>query len=240
MIALSAVGVLLVSARRLGKRGLPHLARPAGICAAVIILLVLLRWMVIQPFHGEGPSMLPTLPTESTVLVDKAAFGLRLPWYGYLWHRSPPKPGDVVVFDQPIPGSGDEYLLKRVVAGGGDKVSISGERVSVNGVAIEGVPIRHATAMEEQFGPEIWSANLMGHLHEVRLRQSSRHPVAHSIVWTVPHGYIFVVGDNRGQSYDSREFGPVSINRVIGRVVGVWTGSRLNAVDASVGSLHAQ
>ncbi len=228
-LTLGVASGLFFWARRLEGLHLGSLVEPVRVVAAVLIALVLLRVLVVEPFEGVGPSMMPTLAERSKVLVDKSAYGWRLPGGLWVWRRSPPLPGDVVVFEGRNAQRREELLLKRVVAVPGDEVRVEGERVFVNGEPLEAAP--EPEAMPAGAALEPWSASALGHPHRVYLKAGLHLPSPEIVTWQVPAGYVFVVGDNRVASYDSRDFGPVPQNRVIGRVIGVWRNGDLERVD---------
>lgn len=221
------VAVLLaVESWRWERRGLKDLERYARLGAACVAFLLGLRLFVFEPFVGVGPSMLPTLPERSVVFVDKSSFGVRLPGLSWRLFGSSPVPGDVVVASVDLLGR-EESVLKRVVAIGGDEVRVEGERVFVNGLPVEEVEIQPSS--EE--APAAWRAQLFGHEHLVFLKQKSYELSSEIVTWQVPEGYVFLVGDNRQASLDSRTFGPVPESQVLGKVFGLWRDGWFASLD---------
>lgn len=227
---LGAVG-LFGWARRLEGMNLLSLVIPVQLAATLLLTLVVLRVVVVEPFEGVGPSMLPTFSEHSKVLVDKSAYGWRLPGGWWVWRRSTPAPGQVVVLEGQNARQQEELLLKRVVAVGGDEVRIVGEHIFVNGVALEAMP--EPVSGEEPAPLVTWSAQVLGHPHRVLLKAGVHGPATEVVTWKINPGYVFVVGDNRVASYDSRDFGPVAQNKVLGQVVGAWRNGKLTAVDGA-------
>ena len=220
-----------VYSKQLEEQGLARLESRVRIVGATVFFLVLVRAFVLEPFHGQGPSMLPTLPNQSLVLVDKSAFGVRIPGTAsWVWRRASPQPGEVVVARSP---ESPDWLLKRVVAVGGDEVRVEGERVFVNGQALEHAP---ATSWESSpQSPWSWQAQVLGRSHRVLLKTSESSPSPHIVTWQVPAGHVFLVGDNRFESLDSRTFGPVHSSEVMGRVAWVWTDDGFSWPDSIEG-----
>lgn len=202
------------------------------VCVAGLLFFAgFVRMWVVEPFEGYGPSMRPTLAHESTILVDKSAYGWRLPvleWW--VWKRRAPQPGEVVILKSPLEDGRAPWLVKRVVAQGGDVVRVEGERVFVNDVPLERAP-PPGRPLPSSFLTNVWMAETMGHRHRVWLQESLHVPSSHIVTWEVPPGYVFLVGDNRRDSLDSRVFGPVPASSVIGQVFAVWEARSLRRVD---------
>jgi signal peptidase I len=159
-----------------------------------LVLGALLRGVALQASKIPSASMLPTLQIGDYVLVQPLRYGLRLPWGGWLLRWASPQPGDVVVFSHPREPSQD--FVKRVVAVGGERVEIRDKRLLVDGVPRD---IPGAVFIEGREGVP---------MHEVRDNFGP--------VW-VPPGHVFVLGDNRDQSVDSRFWGFVSVDDVRGK-----------------------
>jgi signal peptidase I len=148
-------------------------------------------------------SMQHTLQPGDRVLVDKRAYGLRLPFTAIaVIAGDPVERGDVVIFDSPADGT---RLIKRIVAIGGDRVSLAGGRLVVNGQPL-------ATGDR----PDIeWHGDTA-----VALRLSSGG--GPDVKGLVPEGQLLALGDHRGNSRDSRYFGFVDAKSVYARALGVY------------------
>ena len=175
-----------------------------------LLLALAIRTFVVQAFKIPSGSMLPTLQIGDHILVNKFIFGPRfeIPLtqvsLGQLPGLRMPRPGDVIVFIWPKDRTKD--FIKRVVAVAGETVRVQGRQVSVDGVARDDP---HAT----------WSGN-GGAAQDCAY--GCRAP------YTVPAGHVFVMGDNRDQSYDSRFWGPVPLDDVKGLALVIywsWDGS---------------
>lgn len=178
-----------------------------------ILLIAVLRWLLIEPFVIPSGSMIPTLAVHDHIFVNKLAYGVRAPFSSnYLTRWSRPERGQVIVFK--YPENPDVFYVKRLIAKGGDKVEVHEGIVFINGVAQaqEEVNIQKDEA-EERF--DYYKEN--GHL----IRYANRDYSEYAAV-TVPEGMLFVMGDNRDQSYDSRFWGFVPEDNVIGSASFVW------------------
>jgi signal peptidase I len=152
----------------------------AVIVAAAFVLAFLIQQFVVKPFAIPSPSMEPTLVEGDRVLVNRLTLHFRSP------HR-----GDVIVFHPPG-GEGSEPFIKRVVAVGGDTVSVRNGVLWVNGVAQDEPFIKEYPIVEDF--PEK----------------------------TIDSGYVWAMGDNRNNSGDSRVFGPVNEDEIIGVAFAVY------------------
>lgn len=147
------------------------------VIVAVVLALVIRTW-VVEPFVVDGHSMMNTLHNNERLLVNK-----------FWWHVSPLRYGDIIVFHPPIPGETEDFV-KRVIATGGQTVSMQDGQVYVNGKKMPQPFLGTGRASTE----DNWT---MGPLR-------------------VPQGDIFVLGDNRAHSEDSRYFGFVRLPEVQG------------------------
>ena len=164
---------------------------------------LLVRVYVLQQFYISGPSMETTLFGDNRVLVNKMSYRL------HDIHR-----GDVVVFDRVTTSDGNvlhDDLIKRVIALPGDTIEIKKCIVIVNSKQLD----------EPYLDKEI-----------LRLPDPvNRCRVVNLPVQTVPAKKIFVMGDNRPESFDSRSFGPISESLIVGRAFAiVWTLSRISSL----------
>jgi signal peptidase I len=153
---------------------------------------MLVRVFVLQQFYISGPSMETSLFQDDRVLVNKLSYRLH-----------DVNRGDVIVFDRVTTSGGiveHDDLIKRVIAIGGDSIQIKKCEVLVNGVEID----------EPYLGAEVEGEE-----------PNSRCRVADMPSLTVPDDQLFVMGDNRAESFDSRSFGPIPKKLVIGRAFAV-------------------
>jgi signal peptidase I len=168
-------------------------------------------------------SMNPTILEGDRILVDKHAYGLRLPLtLQRITAGADPARGDIVVFDSPKDGTS---LVKRLVAIPGDTVEMAGERLIVNGVpasyaAGDAREIRTLLAGTRQLQPVVVRESGAGPAHDILLLPGrSARTVLGPVV--VPPGQYFVLGDNRDNSADSRYIGFVPRRNFVGRATHV-------------------
>ena len=187
-----------------------------GSLAPVLGLVLLLRSFVVEPFQIPSQSMLPTLKVGDFILVSKSTYGIRLPVLRTkLVDISSPKRGDVMVF---FPPHEDRYFIKRVVGLPGDKVQVLNGVLYING-----------EQMEQVLGPEeatsarsvVMTENLVGSQHLIQKRISPTR-LSQSYTSMVPDGHYFMMGDNRDNSSDSRVWGPVPEERIVGKAFARW------------------
>jgi signal peptidase I len=184
-----------------------------------LLIFVLVRSFVLN-FKVDGRSMQPSFQNGEMLLVNRNAYGALdtwdfIDWLPFMDEREgftiidfgAPERGDVVVFTPPAPGD-DKPYIKRVIGLPGDTVEVRDEHVYVNGTMLD----------EEYIGgkPSVCQANW----------EYCNTPVE------VPEGSVFVMGDNRNNSEDSRYFGPVTNDRIIGKAwVVYWPSDAWSVVD---------
>jgi len=166
---------------------------------AIIIALILalfIRTFIVQAFKIPSGSMEKTLLIGDHILVEKFAYGVRNPFTHTLWIPGGKiKRGDVIVFIFPLDPSKD--FIKRVIGVGGDTVQIINKKVYVDG------KLFHEPPGVIHLDPKILPASVSP--------RDNFGPIK------VPKGDLFVMGDNRDESYDSRFWGFVPVKNVLGR-----------------------
>ncbi|MGB9428367.1 MAG: signal peptidase I [Gammaproteobacteria bacterium] len=203
----------------------------------VLLIVLLLRTFVVEPFHIPSSSMVPTLLVGDFILVNKFDYGLRLPViHTKIIPIGEPKRGDVMVFHFPeqsairycasndscaeseIRKSAGTDFIKRVIGLPGDHIVYRGETLYINGVQIPD----QALGLYE--GPDLMGAALHREtldnvVHDTLIMNGQPHRQGE---WTVPAGEYFVMGDNRDNSWDSRYWGFVPEKNIVGRAFFVW------------------
>lgn len=168
------------------------------ILAAVIVCSLAARSALADHYYIPSESMEYSLRAGDRVLVDKTAYGLRVPFTGVkITEGALPERGEIVVFDSPESGV---RLIKRVVAVAGDVVEVHDGKLTINGQRLES---KNAVDLE-LFGERQAQLNLGG----------GGGPDMEATV--VPEGRVMVMGDNRGNSRDSRAFGFIAKDEIYG------------------------
>lgn len=180
---------------------------------AALVVAVVIKTFVVQPFYIPSGSMIPTLLIDDRVMVSKV---------NYLWGG--PERGDIIVFENPyapeldesfpeavvrstlealgIRTSASDDLIKRVVALGGETIEIRDNTLFIDGVPLDEPYLQPGVAMGN-FGPR-----------------------------AIAEDELFMMGDNRNESSDGRVFGPIPRDDVIGKAVfRIWPLDRLGGVD---------
>lgn len=189
----------------------------AGVALSVLFLAALLGgWRVSM---AAGKSMLPTLSQSTTLVVDSHSYGHRKPFLGWWGLPRLPQSGDVALFHARIEGQ-ERMLAKRVVGLPGDKVEYRDGQLFVNSVRLSG----------DSTHPQSYTGGVRVDTAPARLSSSSFYVLSPrpgqsrlSFEGVVPEGHVFLVGDNWAESYDSRDFGPVPLKALRGRVRWAWS-----------------
>jgi signal peptidase I len=169
----------------------------------ILLAVLVLRSFVAEPFRIPSASMVPTLEVGDFILVNKYAYGLRLPVVDRkVVELGAPARGDVVVFRYPPDPRQD--FIKRIVGLPGDVVEYRERSVFINGVRMPQHDGRERLgAVEHRLQLQPWVPDQPGR-------------------WVVPDGQFFVMGDNRDNSRDSRVWGFVPEANLVGRAFVVW------------------
>ena len=198
----------------------------------VLLVVLVVRSFVFEPFTIPSGSMLPTLQVHDFIVVNKFSYGLRLPVSNTLiMETGQPARGDVMVFRYPEDPS--KNYIKRVVGVPGDEVEVRGDRLYLNGQEvsrrllsetivekerIRGVLVERSVYVEDLGGTE----HLMQHETLFNPLTGVRRFPAHDGKWTVPEDSYFVMGDNREDSKDSRFWGFVPKSNIVGKASVIW------------------
>jgi signal peptidase I len=228
---LVAAGVILLADWALFKRrrqrsaegvivGEPLLVQYARSFFPVILIVLLIRAFVFEPFRIPSASMMPGLVAGDFILVNKFSYGLRLPVTNTkIVPIGEPKRGDVIVFL--LPSNPSIHFIKRLIGLPGDHVVVRNNRLTVNGTLIPMKP-DGAYAGDDGFaGAELALERFGAAQHIVML---ARNREATDFDAVVPAGHYFFMGDNRNDSEDSRFpiVGFVPERNLVGHAVRIW------------------
>ncbi len=190
----------------------------------VILAVLILRSFLVEPFRIPSGSMMPTLLSGDFILVNKYTYGIRLPVLNKkVLALGDPERGDVVVFRYPKNPSVD--YIKRVVGLPGDTISYLGKQVYVNGVVAKQTSLGTYTTTGEGLhmtGADRRIENLAGVEHQILVVRGRGSNPENKVEFIVPEGQYFVMGDNRDNSNDSRVWGFVPDENLVGRAFMIW------------------
>ncbi|CAO1662881.1 signal peptidase I [Halomonas sp. NYA30] len=183
----------------------------------VLLVVLLVRSFVIEPFQIPSGSMRPTLEVGDFILVNKFAYGLRLPVVNTRFIEvDDPERGDVMVFR--FPGEPSVNFIKRVVGMPGDRIRYEGKQLFINGEAVAKELIEEGPEGSPQ---QLLLAERLGDAEHF-IYNNPRDPGPQMREVEVPEGHYFMMGDNRDHSNDSRYWGFVPEENIVGRAFGVW------------------
>jgi signal peptidase I len=184
----------------------------------VLLVVLVLRSFVVEPFKIPSTSMEPTLVINDFILVNKFHYGLRLPVARTkIFDLQVPKRGDVMVF---FPPNDKRYFIKRVIGLPGDNIRLINNVLYING-----------EEMPQELRASIPRGRPTQFIMEETLPDGSKHlmkkqffpsVLSRKIGVTVPEGHYFVLGDNRDKSSDSRSWGFVPEANIVGKAFAVW------------------
>ena len=214
---------------------------PAGFFPVILVVFIL-RSFLFEPFRIPSGSMIPTLLVGDLILVNKFSYGIRLPIVNRkVIDIGNPERGDVMVFRYPL-NPAEDYV-KRVIGLPGDTVVYKNKQLSVNGQVVSKVPTadfydadrvsyskQYAEALPSARGNASHmilqndeSAGIMQQLDGFVGRQFCSYADGYTtITCKVPQGFYFMMGDNRDNSADSRFWGLVPDQNIVGRAILIW------------------
>lgn len=228
LVVLTAVtGIIWLLDRLFFRRGRsgdsadPLLVDYAKSFFPVLLIVLLLRSFIFEPFRIPSGSMIPTLLIGDFILVSKFSYGLRLPVvHTKILSIGEPLRGDVAVFR--YPSNPRQDFIKRVVGLPGDTIAYRKKTLYVNG---EEVVISDGETYKQEGSGDIYpgvvrAEEQLGDVtHDILVSESAGFS---DKVWEVPEGHYFMVGDNRDNSLDSRSWGFVPEENLVGRAKYVW------------------
>ncbi|MEM7363424.1 MAG: signal peptidase I [Pseudomonadota bacterium] len=198
----------------------PEIARPVVVEYSisffpVLLVVLVLRSFLAEPFQIPTGSMIPSLEVGDFILVNKYAYGIRLPVLGTrIIDMDEPKTGEVMVF---IPPHENEYFIKRIVGVPGDRVRYENKTLYINDVEQTRSFVANIPPNRPRYQVYSEKLGVSEHLIHVSPYREDRPDE-----WVVPEGHYFMMGDNRDQSSDSRDWSFVSEEKIVGKAVAIW------------------
>ena len=195
----------------------------------VLLFVLVLRSFVIEPFRIPSGSMMSTLMIGDFILVNKSAYGLRLPiGHKKIFDLGAPERGDVAVFRFPSNPSVD--YIKRVIGLPGDKIDYVNKRLYVNGELIGEIGDGDYTGPDARVATSQYVEQLGDVEHTILKNKNPYSGIAGDSQFTrgyvVPAGHYYMMGDNRDNSNDSRFWGVVPEENLVGRAFFIWLNIR--------------
>ena len=197
-------------------KGLSGLGDTVKTVLWAVVIALLIRTFAFESFNIPSQSMVPTLLVGDYILVNKFAYGIRLPVLNTkVVEVGEPQRGDVMVF---FPPNDKRYFIKRVIGLPGDHVAYRDKVLYVNGKQMPQSLIAQLPPLHPSY--QILEEDLAGVPHVVRKELMRRIP--DDFEHTVSAGHYFMMGDNRDNSSDSRVWGEVPEQNIVGKAFAIW------------------
>lgn len=181
----------------------------------VLLVVLVLRSFVVEPFQIPSSSMEPTLEVGDYILVNKFAYGLRWPvLQSRFFEVGDPQRGDVMVF---FPPGDRRYFIKRVIGLPGDRIESIDKVLYINGEPAEQTLLAQLPPGRPVLQLAVERLGEQEHMIHRYLRAP-----ANDFVVTVSPGHYFMMGDNRDNSSDSRAWGEVPEDNIVGKAFAIW------------------
>lgn len=215
--------------KHLGRYRKPAWRESTESIGIAIIVALLLRSFVVEAFKIPSGSMIPTLAIGDQIFVNKLLYGMRIPFTTTrIVDFALPKRGEVIVFVCPL--TPHEDFIKRVIGLPGDKIEVKDGVIIINDKAVERTFLGQETHWDREQGSGNWYSfeafaydeTIDGVTHKALYDISPRASANDYGPTTVPPDSLFMMGDNRDHSFDSRSWGAVPLSNVLGRSLFVW------------------
>ena len=206
--------------------------------AVAVLIALFLRAFVVEAFKIPSGSMIPTLQVGDHIFVNKFIYGIRIPWTNikFAMDYRKPRRGEVIVFI--YPKEPDKDFIKRIVAVEGDTIEVRDNQLIVNGQRVERAHVEgdcryedydENTGRWEERRCDAWNETVRGTPYTTIFEKNGGtrsyvSPETHQ-PWHVPPHSVFVMGDNRDNSHDSRFWGFVPYDHIKGKAMVIWWSS---------------
>jgi signal peptidase I len=186
----------------------------------ILLLVFVIRTFIVEPFKIPSGSMMPTLIAGDFIAVNKFSYGLRLPVFNKLiFETGSPQRGEVFVFHYPKDPSID--YIKRVIGLPGDHIKYENKKLFVNDVAVSqtytGI-YKYSLKQDLEVSAKEFVEDHGDFSHSILIHDIP----SESVEFVVPDGHYFAMGDNRDNSSDSRVWGFVPDELLVGKAFVIW------------------
>ncbi|MCB0410943.1 MAG: signal peptidase I [Bdellovibrionales bacterium] len=200
-----------------------------------VLLILSIRWLLFEPYVIPSGSMIPTLLIQDHILVNKLAYGVRLPFTKkWIWHRDSPKRGEIIVFRSTGPEE-EYFMIKRIIGVPGDSLEVKeGGQLVINGEPVPRDPIEVNSTSPQTGYYKVTEQDLGGAFEMFNFYEESLGKAKFRVMqikdafrygqdrFVIPENHVFMMGDNRDNSKDSRFWGPLPEENILGRATYVW------------------
>jgi len=184
------------------------------------LLVFVIRTFIVEPFKIPSGSMMPTLIAGDFIAVNKFSYGLRLPVFNKLiFETGSPQRGDVFVFHYPKDPSID--YIKRVIGLPGDNIKYENKKLFVNDVEVSQTYTsiyKYSLKQDLEVSAKEFVEDHGDYSHSILIHDIP----SESVEFVVPDGHYFAMGDNRDNSSDSRVWGFVPDELLVGKAFVIW------------------
>ena len=186
----------------------------------ILLLVFVIRTFIVEPFKIPSGSMMPTLIAGDFIAVNKFSYGLRLPVFNKLiFETGSPQRGDVFVFHYPKDPSID--YIKRVIGLPGDNIRYENKKLFVNDVEVSQTYTniyKYSLKQDIEVSAKEYVEDHGDYSHSILIHDIP----SESVEFAVPDGHYFAMGDNRDNSSDSRVWGFVPDELLVGKAFMIW------------------
>ena len=186
----------------------------------ILLLVFVIRTFIVEPFKIPSGSMMPTLIAGDFIAVNKFSYGLRLPVFNKLiFETGSPQRGDVFVFHYPKDPSID--YIKRVIGLPGDNIKYENKKLFVNDVEVSQTYTsiyKYSLKQDLEVSAKEFLEDHGDYSHSILIHDIP----SESVEFVVPDGHYFAMGDNRDNSSDSRVWGFVPDELLVGKAFMIW------------------
>ena len=205
---------------RQNNKALSKIIKVAKEFFPILLLVFVIRTFIVEPFKIPSGSMMPTLIAGDFIAVNKFSYGLRLPVFNKLiFETGSPQRGDVFVFHYPKDPSID--YIKRVIGLPGDHIKYENKKLFVNDVAVSqtytGI-YKYSLKQDLEVSAKEFVEDHGDYSHSILIHDIP----SESVEFVVPDGHYFAMGDNRDNSSDSRVWGFVPDELLVGKAFVIW------------------